>query len=115
MSKTVSFVARDELAEWLESQADEEMKTISSVVQDIVAENYRRNARSDADSGDEQPENPLENPPFTTYPDAWYEPETDDSDEIVAVRIPESADLSEDRRYYKTYEGAAKSIRRFYG
>lgn len=42
MSKTVSFVARDELAEWLESLADAEMKSISAVCQDIVAAEYRR-------------------------------------------------------------------------
>ena len=42
MSKTVSFVARDELAEWLESHADERMKSISAICQDIVAAEYRR-------------------------------------------------------------------------
>jgi len=42
MSKTVSFVARDELAEWLESRADAEMKSISAICQDIVAAEYRR-------------------------------------------------------------------------
>jgi len=42
MSETVSFVARDDLADWLESRADAEMKTVSSLVQDIVAAEYRR-------------------------------------------------------------------------
>ena len=42
MSKTVSFVARDELAEWLEQRADDRMKSISAVCQDIVAAEYRR-------------------------------------------------------------------------
>lgn len=42
MSQTVSFVARDELAEWLESRADAEMKSVSAVCQDIVAGEYRR-------------------------------------------------------------------------
>ena len=118
MSKTVSFVAREELAEWLESKADEEMKTVSSLVQDIVAAEYRRENTStdasDAGKGGGGVTSPLEQPPFTEHPNAWYEPNTDDPEEIVAVRIPESTNLSEDRRYYKTYDGAAKSIRRWY-
>ena len=57
MSKTVSFVARDELAEWLEQRAEERMKSISAVCQDIVAAEYRREqgtetAKTDQ-SGDE--------------------------------------------------------------
>jgi hypothetical protein len=42
MGQTVSFVARDELAEWLESQAEAEMKSLSAICQDIVAAEYRR-------------------------------------------------------------------------
>lgn len=42
MSATISFVARDELARWLESRADTEMKSVSAVCQDIVAAEYRR-------------------------------------------------------------------------
>ena len=42
VSKTVSFVARDELAEWLESRAEERMKSTSAVCQDIVAAEYHR-------------------------------------------------------------------------
>jgi len=118
MSKTVSFVARDELAEWLESKADEEMKTTSSLVQDIVAAEYRRE-RADTDAsnagkGGGEVTDPLEQSPFAENPQAWYEPDTEDPDEIVAVRIPEQFGLAEDRRYYKTYEGAAQAIRRFY-
>lgn len=118
MSKTVSFVARDELAEWLESKADEEMKTTSSLVQDIVAAEYRRE-KADTDASDAGKRgggvtDPLEQSPFTEHPHAWYEPDTNDPDEIVAVRIPDSAHISEDRRYYKTYDGAAKAIRRWY-
>jgi hypothetical protein len=53
MSKTVSFVARDELAEWLESRADAEMKSISSVCQDIVAAEYRRQRGSETAKPDQ--------------------------------------------------------------
>lgn len=118
MSKTVSFVARDELAEWLESKADEEMKTTSSLVQDIVAAEYRREKAdtdaSDAGKGGGEATGPLEQSPFTEYPQAWYEPDTSDPDEIVTVRIPEDALPNQDRRYYKTYDGAATAIRRWY-
>lgn len=46
MSQTVSFVARDELAEWLEQRADDRMKSISAVCQDIVAAQYRRERKA---------------------------------------------------------------------
>ena len=55
MSKTVSFVARDELAEWLESQASAEMKSVSAVCQDIVAAEYRRQRETETDIGGETP------------------------------------------------------------
>jgi len=114
MSKTVSFVTRDELAEWLESRADAEMKSISAVCQDIVAAEYhRQNGENTAKPGQE-PSDPLDEPPFTTNPYAWYEPNTADSDEIAAVRVPDSAGLASDVRYYKTYDGAAEAIRRWY-
>ena len=52
MRKTVSFVARDELAQWLEQRADARMKSVSSICQDIVAREYRRQAGS---TGEESP------------------------------------------------------------
>jgi predicted transcriptional regulator len=51
MSKTVSFVARDELAEWLERRAEDRMKSISAVCQDIVAAEYRRQDEEQASIG----------------------------------------------------------------
>lgn len=57
MGQTVSFVARDDLADWLESRAGEEMKTVSSLVQDIVAAEYRRQRGVEAGkSGEIEPE-----------------------------------------------------------
>ena len=47
MTKTVSFVARDELAEWLEQEAEEQMTSISAVCQQVVAEEYRRRETED--------------------------------------------------------------------
>lgn len=51
MSQTVSFVARDELAEWLEERAEREMKSVSGICQDIVAAEYRRENPVDAGKG----------------------------------------------------------------
>ena len=53
MSKTVSFVARDELAEWLEQRADDRMKSISAVCQDIVAAEYRRQREAETAKPDQ--------------------------------------------------------------
>jgi alkanesulfonate monooxygenase SsuD/methylene tetrahydromethanopterin reductase-like flavin-dependent oxidoreductase (luciferase family) len=53
MSQTVSFVARDELAEWLDRRAEERMKSISAVCQDIVAAEYRRERAAEADKPDQ--------------------------------------------------------------
>jgi predicted transcriptional regulator len=53
MSKTVSFVARDELAEWLEQRAEERMKSISAVCQNIVAAEYRRQAQENGGKTDQ--------------------------------------------------------------
>jgi len=57
---------------------------------------------------------PLQEPPFTDHPDAWYEPDTDNPDELVAVRVPDDAWGNATRTYFKTYEGAAKAITRWY-
>jgi len=109
MSKTVSFVARDELAEWLESRADAEMKTVSSVVQDVVAEKYRdeeAGSGSVEEAGSAGFDDPLEK-----YPEVWYELEEKHQNNY-AVEHP-SKDNS--TKYYKTRDGAAKRVRTWYG
>lgn len=97
MSKTVSFVARDELAEWLESKADEEMKTVSSLCQDIIAEEYRRGNQSEDRS----------ETVFERYSDKWYRPDSKKHDFAVE-------DLDGDRRYYKTRRGAKNRLVELY-
>ena len=52
MTKTVSFVAKDELAEWLEQEAEDQMTSISAVCQQMVAKEYRRRQEKE-DVGDE--------------------------------------------------------------
>ena len=107
MSKTVSFVARDELAEWLESRADAEKRTTSSLVEDIVREHYLRNSL-----GGEPAEEPQD--VFERHNDAWYRPNSQKYE--FAVDVPESLELSDagKTRYYKTREKAAEALTRWY-
>lgn len=106
MSQTVSFVARDELAEWLKSRADEQMKSVSAVCQDIVAAEYRRQQAGKEES------TPTESEPdgdaLDRHPDAWYRPS---GKHDYAVRDPSD---SGNTQYYKTRDGAASRIRRWY-
>lgn len=107
MSQTVSFVARDELAEWLKSRADEQMKSVSAVCQDIVAAEYRRQQAGKEES------TPAESEPdgdaLDRHPDAWYRPDSDKGYQY-AVRHPDG----DGREYYKTRDGAASRIRKWW-
>mgnify|MGYP000005137181 CR=1 FL=1 len=113
MSKTVSFVARDELAEWLEQRAETEMKSISAVCQDIVAAEYRREMQENTSkAGDTKTDKDGQNQSETgdaldRHPDAWYRPSGKSN---FAVRDPEGGDT----KYYKTRAGAEKRIRNWY-
>jgi hypothetical protein len=112
-SKTVSFVAREELAEWLEEKADRQMTTVSSTVQQILADKYREEqenvgvseeAQQELDeSGDGAPDDPLER-----WDEYWYHPNGDNYE--YAVRRPEERPL-----YHKTAEGARNALERVYG
>ena len=108
MRETVSFVARDELAEWLESRADAEKRTTSSLVEDIVREHYLRRSSS----GGEPAEEPQD--AFERHNDAWHRPNSQNYE--FAVAVPESLDLSDagKTRYYKTREKAAEALTRWY-
>jgi len=116
-SKTVSFVAREELAEWLEEKADRQMTTISSTVQQILADKYREEQEnvgaSEEDpsqaqqelgeSGDDAPDDPLER-----WDEHWYHPNGDRYE--YAVRRPEKQSL-----YHRTADGARNALQRVYG
>jgi hypothetical protein len=95
MSKTVSFVARDELAEWLESRADEQMKSVSSICQDIVAAEYRR-------------QEPVETAKSDQTQDDAPEAETAKSDQ-TQDDAPEA--LESETRYYFDTKRAADAVR----
>lgn len=115
MGKTISFVATEKLAEWLEEESERRMTTVSSTAQQLLAEKYREEqqgedtATRDApdpeneDVGEEEPEPDA----LDRNPDKWYRP--DSNQHNYAVSLPDS-----DRKYYKTREGAAKRIRREY-
>jgi len=123
MSQTISFVASDELAEYLENEAERRYTTVSSTAQMLLAEKVREEQDEDSGVETDKPalagdsateDDVLDQPPFTTHPQAWYEPDTKDPNEIVAVRIPDDVPGADDRRYYKTYEGAASAIKTWY-
>ena len=90
MSKTVSFVARDELAEWLEQRADDRMKSISAVCQDIVAAEYRRQREAETAKPDQTQDDGAEALESDTRFDFATKREAD------AVRTQFSKHLSDD-------------------
>ena len=120
MSKTISFVASDELAEYLEEESERRMTTISSTAQMLLAEKARETGGVSTEpeqSGEEESGGPKEEGESTIFdecPEAWYEPNSLKHD--FAVEVPEDADVSDsgDVRYYKTERGAAKGLSRWY-
>jgi len=115
-SKTVSFVAREELVEWLEEKADHQMTTVSSTVQQILAEKYREEEESAEapeedssegqqemeESGADAPDDPLER-----WGEHWYHPDSDTYE--YAVRRPEERPL-----YHESADGARNALQRVY-
>jgi hypothetical protein len=121
MSKTISFVASDELAKYLEEESERRLTTVSSTAQMLLAEKVREmgdvSAESEEfDSGGSNGDahgTPQRRAIFDES-NGWYEPDSDKYN--FAVRVPEDADVS-DRgglRYYKTEDEAAKAITRWH-
>ena len=120
MGKTISFVATDELAEWIEEESRRRMTTISSTAQQLLAEKYRAE-RDGSSSGGESSEGTADSAGqgkgesdglpavFRRHADKWYTPESDEGYKF-AVRVPDR----DSNKYYKTQEGAAKRLRREY-
>jgi L-lysine 2,3-aminomutase len=105
MSKTISFVASDELAEFLEDEAERRMTTISSTAQMLLAERVREMMSGEAEAdavGDADGMGGV----FDRHPDKWYRP---DGKHEYAVRQPDGP-----TKYYKTEHGAAERLRRVY-
>jgi len=115
MSKTISFVASDELANYLEEESERRMTTVSSTAQMLLAEKVRELGDVDGETeATETASRARENDVFDEYPDAWYHPKSDKND--YAVNVPTSADIYDagKTRYYQTRSGAAEALRRWY-
>ena len=115
MSKTISFVASDELANYLEEESERRLTTVSSTAQMLLAEKARetggvRGETEPAETAAEASENDV----FDENPDAWYQPKSKKNN--YAVNVPESAGVYDagKTRYYKTRDGAAEALRRWY-
>jgi len=118
MSKTISFVASDELAEFLENEAERRYTTVSSTAQMLLAEKVREMQGEDggaeagkpASAGDSATEGDV----FERHPEKWYRPDSQKYD--YAVPVPESSGVTDagKNRYYKTRSGAGKALKRWY-
>jgi len=109
MSKTISFVASDELADFLEEQAQERMTTVSSTAQMLLAEKAREMGIEDTERSSSSSSDDV----LDRHPDAWYRP---NGKHNYAVYVPEDAGNYDagKTRYYKTRAGASKALRRWY-
>jgi predicted transcriptional regulator len=97
MSRTVSFVARDELADWLEQRAESRMKSISAVCQDIVAAEYRRQQEEQASIGD-QTQDDGDSTPEPLQSDTKFPFATKREADAVRTQFTEYLSDSDDRR-----------------
>jgi len=118
--KTISFVATDQLADWLEKESERRMTSVSSTVQQLLAEKYRSESSEEtADQSTSEAVDSTEPPdegdasPLDAHPDGWYEPRGEYN---YAVYVPSDADIYDagETRYYKTKRGAAEALRRWY-
>lgn len=117
MSKTISFVASDDLAEFLEEESERRMTTVSSTAQMLLAERVReiRGEEGEVEAGlaGSGGAEDAEDDVFDRHPDAWYRPSGKHS---YAVHVPADAGVTDsgEPRYYKTRSGVAEALRRWY-
>jgi hypothetical protein len=114
MSKTVSFRCSDELDDFLETEAERRMTTKSTVAQILVAERATQmmDGDQDADYGVETLGESSDRDVMQEYSDHWYRAESDKYK--FALRLPDDADVHDDRRYYKTERGLRTALRKWY-
>ena len=105
--KTISFVATEELADWLELEAENRMTTVSSAAQQLLVEKYRSTKVEAAGGGSAEVE-PSEEEILASHTSRWAIPDSDMYE--YRVEKPDG-----DRRYYKTRRGAVEALMRFYG
>jgi hypothetical protein len=109
MSKTISFVASDELADYLEEEAERRMTTVSSTAQMLLAEHVSEVEQTQKTDSEARTDSILER-----HPDAWYEPDSLEND--YAVYVPDDAGVHDEgkTRYFKTEGGASDALKRWY-
>jgi predicted transcriptional regulator len=116
MSRTVSFRCSEELDEFLEQEAERRMTTKSTAAQMILAEYARESGKvgdtsegeNDASEGANGASEAADTDALDRHPDAWYRP---GGEHDFAVRDPSDGSNT---KYYKTRDGAATRIRRWY-
>lgn len=115
-SKTISFVAKGDLVEWLEEESEKRMTSISSTVQQLLAEKYREEAGEreqqkiteveDSESTEEKKKDDAKGKYdyeiIGEYEDEWYEPNS--SENNFAVKD------GDETYYYKTQRGLANRL-----
>lgn len=120
MSRTVSFRCSEELDEFLDTEADRRMTTKSTVAQMIVADYARESDFSlSGEAGESGRQETLEGvneskgDVLEQFPEVWYRP---DGKYSYAVYVPDDAGTHDEgsTRYYKTRNGAANGVRRWY-
>lgn len=106
--KTISFVATEELADWLESQAKERMTTVSSASQQLLVEKYQEQWNDQSGGGGSVAQSG-EGDVFDRHPSKWAVPDS----QKHSYRV-ENPDPDGRARYYKTREGAEKRLKEWY-
>jgi hypothetical protein len=111
MSVTISFRVSEDLEEFLESKAKQQMTTKSSVAQRLLAEKAREMMSNEGESHLEptDPEGILEK-----YNDHWSRTEGGHKKYRLRLNPERSEDLEQMVRYYDTREGLVKRIREEY-
>lgn len=122
MSRTVSFRCSGELDEFLEQEAENRMTTKSTVAQMLLAEKVQeiqaeRSGEGESSGGTDRKNDTLssgvdgsggELDVFEATTEHWYYPSSNKYE--YAVRLPGH----DDRKYYKTKDGARKRLKREY-
>lgn len=115
MSETVSFRCTGELVEFLEQEAERRMTTKSSVAQMLLAEKFREAQTEDTGNGESTGDDTSESglpEIFERHADKWYRPDSHRSE--FAVQTPEDKFSTSGPRYFKTADGAATGLKRWW-
>jgi len=118
MSKTISFVASDELAEWLESEANDRMMTVSSTAQILLAEHVQ-GCEETTETTETKPEESEQSHDVLQFlerhSDVWKEMPPESASKY-AVRVPEDSGLRSagSFRYMDSLDGVLRNLERWH-